>query len=177
MRSAYVVDMRVDHAANILGALVQALSDDVGTAIAGPADRSATDAAALVHLSKYRGASIDALRAPLRLSHPGCVRLVDRLEGERLVARGEAEDGRSCALALTRAGRAAARSVLDSRLGALRRALAALSPGERQSFAALVGKVLGSLVLDEAHALAVCRVCDYDACPDSVCPVARALGG
>ncbi len=175
MRTAYVLDVRIDTVANILGALAQALTDGVGEAIAGERDRSPTDAAALVHLAKYRGGSIDALRAPLRLSHPGCVRLIDRLEEQRLVARGEADDRRSRALDLTRAGEAAARAVLDSRLATLRRALETLSPRERETLAALLGRLLTGLVEDEAHALAICRVCDYDACPDSVCPVARAF--
>jgi len=159
--------------ANVLGAFAQAITDGVHEAIddrAGP-----QGAAALVHLSKYGGEPIDALRRPLGLSHPGCVRLVDRLEERGLVVREEGEDRRARSLRLTKVGASAARSVLRAREVALQRALAALSPKEQQTLGALVAKALGALVEDEAHALAVCRVCDYGACPDEACPVAQAL--
>jgi DNA-binding MarR family transcriptional regulator len=162
--------------ANIVGAFAQAVTDAVREAVAEGAEPQ-NSAAALVHLSKYRDEPIDALRRPLRLSHPGCVRLVDRLEERRLVVRGEGADRRSRPLRLTPAGEKAARGVLRKRGSALDRALEALTPGERRELARLAGKVLSELVHDEAQALTVCRVCDYDACPDSLCPVAKALGG
>jgi DNA-binding MarR family transcriptional regulator len=167
--------VRTDTIANVVGALAQAITDRIDDAIAEAPGRPHVDAAALVHLSKYRDDSIDALRQPLRLSHPGCVRLVDRLEESRLLGRSEGADRRSRSLRLTPAGEAAAKTVLRTRHAALRRALQTLTPREQQQLGRLVGKVLGGLVHDEAEALAVCRVCDYASCPDAVCPVARAL--
>jgi MarR family transcriptional repressor of emrRAB len=167
--------VRAETAANILGALAQALADEVDGAIAAGTERSQLDAAALVHLSKYAGSSIEALRVPLRLSHPGCVRAVDRLEEQGLLERREAADRRARALELTAAGRAVARAVLRERQERLCEALRSLSAAERETLAALAGKLLTRLVRDEAHALAICRVCDYGVCPDGVCPVARAF--
>jgi DNA-binding MarR family transcriptional regulator len=169
--------MEASTIANIVGAFAQAVSDEIQEGIAGDAGQVPNGAAALVHLSKYPNAPIDGLRSPLRLSHPGCVRVVDRLEAERLVVRGTGTDRRSRPLRLTPAGEVAARSVLRKRRGSLRHALGALSAREQEALAALAAKVLTALVHDEPQALAVCRVCDYDACPDSVCPVAKALGG
>ncbi len=177
MRTAYDGGMRPETVANVLGALAQAVSDAVGQSVAEDLDESWTSVAALVHLSKYPHDTIDALRKPLGLSHPGCVRLVDRLEEGGLVARGDGEDRRTRSLRPTAAGRAAARKVLRKRQSALERVLATLSASERSHLGQLLGKMLTRLVHDEAQALAICRVCDYDACPDAVCPVARGLSG
>jgi hypothetical protein len=49
-----------------------------------------TAPAALIHLSKHPGESIDGLRTPLGLTHSGGVRLVDRRAREGYVARGPA---------------------------------------------------------------------------------------
>jgi len=173
MRFAHIYRMKPDTIANVVGAFAQAVVDGVQGAVS---DGSAPQAAAaLVHLSKYAGEPIDALRSPLRLSHPGCVRVVDRLEQRRLVVRGEGDDRRARPLRLTPAGASAAKTVLRRRQVALRRALAVLTPHEQQQLGRLVGKALSALVEDEAQALAVCRVCDYGVCPDADCPVAKAL--
>ena len=97
------------------------------------------------------------------------------LDGTGLVQRGEGADRRSRPLRLTAGGDSAARAVLRKRRAAVDGALRALTPLEQRTLARLAGKVLTAIVRDEAQALAVCRVCDYDACPDSDCPVARAL--
>ncbi len=177
MRNAYDGCVRAETVANVLGAFAQAVADAVGESVAEDLDDSWTSVAALVHLSKYPHDTIDALRKPLALSHPGCVRLVDRLEERGLVARGDGQDRRTRSLRPTAAGRAAARKVLRRRRLALERVLATLSAGERKRLGELLGKMLGGLVHDEAQALAICRVCDYDACPDAACPVARGLAG
>jgi DNA-binding MarR family transcriptional regulator len=167
--------MESETVGNVIGAFAQAVTDAVQRAISDGKGAPASASAALVHLSKYHDEPIDALRRPLGLSHPGCVRLVDRLEDRRLVQRGEGSDRRSRPLRLTAGGETAARGVLRKRRAALDRALAALTPKEQRTLARLAGKVLTAIVDDEAAALVVCRVCDYDACPDSVCPVAKAL--
>ncbi|HEY8515380.1 MAG TPA: helix-turn-helix domain-containing protein [Candidatus Binatia bacterium] len=165
--------MKPETAANIVGAFALAICDGIREAVDGRAGSQA--AAALVHLSKYGDEPIDALRRPLRLSHPGCVRLVDRLEEQKLVVRGAGEDRRARPLRLTPAGASAARTVLRRREAALRRALAALTPREQQTLGRLAAKALAALIEDEAQALTVCRLCDYGACPDDDCPAAKAL--
>jgi DNA-binding MarR family transcriptional regulator len=167
--------MRPATVANVCGAFARAVTDDIDQAVTEGTGEAATIAAALVHLSKYQDETIDGLRKPLGLSHPGCVRLVDRLEAGRLVVRAEGADRRTRALRLTSAGADKAKEVLHRRSLALRRALGTLTQREQQVLAGLVGKVLTALVDDEAHALRVCRVCDYDACPSATCPVASAL--
>jgi MarR family transcriptional regulator, negative regulator of the multidrug operon emrRAB len=158
--------MKSATAANVLGALAQAIGDAVA------ADSAA---AALVHLAKYPDEPIDALRRPLGLSHAGCVRLVDRLEEQGLVERSEGEDRRVRALRLTRSGGSAARRVLEAREDALTRAIGQLSANERDQLVRIATKVLAELVVDSAAALAVCRLCDYARCPDDVCPTGKAV--
>jgi MarR family transcriptional regulator, negative regulator of the multidrug operon emrRAB len=170
-----IAPMQSETVANVIGAFAQAVADAVQEAVSEGSAAPPSAAAALVHLSKYRDEPIDALRRPLGLSHPGCVRLVDRLEERRLVLRSEGSDRRSRPLRLTAAGETLARGVLRKRRGALKRALGALTPAEQRTLARLAGKVLTEIVRNESHALAVCRVCDYDACPDADCPVTRAL--
>jgi DNA-binding MarR family transcriptional regulator len=162
-------------AVNVLGAFAQAVVDAIETRLETTTDLGPASAAALVHLSKYGGAGINALRVPLELSHPGCVRLVDRLEAQDLVVRGDAADGRAVALQLTARGRAAAKVVLQRRRDALEGALSALTLRERAELGRLAAKVLERLVHDEPQALQTCRLCDYGACPDDVCPVGKAL--
>jgi DNA-binding MarR family transcriptional regulator len=160
---------------NIVGAFAQALVDQVEAGVGRATDQGPTSAAALVHLSKYGGEGINALRVPLALSQPGCVRLVDRLQEQSLVARRAATDGRAVALHLTPGGRAAARRALARRGRALERALAGLSARERMQLGTLAAKVLQHLVRDESQALQTCRLCDYGVCPDATCPVEKAL--
>jgi MarR family transcriptional regulator, negative regulator of the multidrug operon emrRAB len=158
---------------NVLGALALALTDRLRASAA--AERGGTASAALVHLSKYGDGTIDALRRPLELSHSACVRLVDRLAEQDYVVRRPGKDARSVAVRLTAKGRNAARAILRRREDALGEALAALTAREQAQLGALVGKLLAALVASERDALRVCRLCDYATCPDTVCPVTRAL--
>jgi DNA-binding MarR family transcriptional regulator len=174
MRTAYEWVVQSSTITNVLGAFAQAIVDAVETGVEST-DLSPASAAALVHLSKYEGARISELRVPLELSHPGCVRLVDRLEVLRLVTRGAADDGRAVALHLTARGSAAARSTLRRRGEALESVLSALTARERAELGRLAAKVLTRLVRSEPQALQTCRLCDYAACPDDVCPVGQAL--
>src|SRR5262249_42889960 len=126
---------------NVVGALSRAMIDSIDEATFALGDHNPTAIAALVHLSKYPGESVDGLRKPLQLSHPGCVRLVDRLAHARLVERRPAVDGRAVALHPTRAGMTAARAVLRKRAEALDAAVGALSTAEQQTLGRLVAKV------------------------------------
>jgi DNA-binding MarR family transcriptional regulator len=64
---------------NLLGALALTLADQIGTG---------SDAAALITLRNYaEGEPLELLRRALALSHPGVVRLADRLERRGLVER------------------------------------------------------------------------------------------
>ena len=160
---------------NVLGALSLAISDRVQHGVTAAVDQAPTGAAALSALDQFlRDPTIDLLRQVLGLTSSGTVRLVDRLEKDGLVRREPGTDRRSTVVALTPAGRRAAREVTAARRLVLRDALAPLSPQERRVFGELAGRVVASLARPAGATGWTCRLCDLDACgrPDGRCPVA-----
>jgi MarR family transcriptional repressor of emrRAB len=161
--------------ANLLGALVLALGDDLRAATEAGAEHGASAPAAVVLIGSYPGRTIDALRTGLSLSHSGTVRLVDRLAAGGLVRRAAGADGRSVSLHLTAAGRASMRALLAERRRALEGALAALSESERRQLERLSEKLLGAMTRSETRADQICRLCDDSVCPAASCPVECAI--
>ena len=165
--------MDATNLANVLGALVLRLGDELRAAVVGP-ERDATAMTALVHLSKYPDETIEGLRVPLALTHSGGVRLVDRLEAAGYVERHEGADARAVALRLTRKGREVAGAVLARREEVLARVLRVLSAPEREVLGGLVSRLLVHEVPTAPAAMRTCRLCDYAACRQ--CPIGSALG-
>jgi DNA-binding MarR family transcriptional regulator len=156
---------------NLLGALALTLADQIGTG---------SDAAALITLRNYaEGEPLDLLRRALALSHPGVVRLADRLERRGLVERRRSErDGRAVALRLTPAGRRAADEAQATRADAVDTAVAALGKDERRALDGMLERMLAAHTTDSTASLVICRLCDPDVCghPAS-CPVTLAAQG
>jgi MarR family transcriptional regulator, negative regulator of the multidrug operon emrRAB len=167
MRRAYNVWVNSENIGNVLGALAEWVTEQVGAAVCS-AGLNLAEVSALSFLEKYPGGSIERLRAPLGLSHSGCVRLVDRLAREGYVERRMGEDARTVALYLTRRGRGWVEAALERRAEALGRALHVLDPGEREMLGKLVSKLLEQSVSRPSTADKVCRLCDYEACVE--CP-------
>ena len=163
--------------ANLLGALGLALADRLSAA-AKPIGSSSA-AAALVALSaRAARPSIDALARIVGLSHSGTVRLVDRLERDGLVERRRGADQRSAALALTPAGRRAARRVLTRREAEMHSLLALLTDDQRAALTVVAQSILAELGADADAERRVCRLCDLDACGRSrgLCPAVATRG-
>src|SRR2546427_8823017 len=81
MTSTYIFPLMPDpRSANLLGAAVTALNDELEAATASGAEHGAAFPAALVSVHWAPGLSIEQLRRILGLSHSGTVRLLDRLE-------------------------------------------------------------------------------------------------
>ena len=151
---------------NVVGALALAISDDVLAA----ARADEPEAAAIALIGHVPGLSIDRLRRALGLSHPGAVRLVDRLAAAGLATRFRAgPDRRAVTLALTDAGAARCRALLARRQGVLARALATVSEDDRQALGRIAEALLGVLPVGITDACRICRLCDPAACVD--CPV------
>jgi len=159
----------IDRTANLLGV--------VGLAVAGRIEQTARDIlnhagetpAALVVIGYGLGPSNDELRQVLGLSHPGVVRLVDRLVADRLVTRREGRDKRSIALHLTRQGMALREELLKGRLAAIRPLLAPLSGAEQDALAGLLHKMLSGMETTDQERCNLCRLCDGRVCTD--CPI------
>ena len=166
-----------ERTAQLLGALALALADRAGAAVEEDAGVSGTDAAALVTLRNYaEGEPLDLLRRALAISHPGVVRLADRLQARGLVERQRSDrDGRAVALRLTAAGRRSADAALAARADAIDAALETLDPGQRRALTPMLELMLGAQTTDSTASLVICRLCDPDVCghPER-CPVTQA---
>jgi MarR family transcriptional regulator, negative regulator of the multidrug operon emrRAB len=166
-----------ERTANLLGALALTLADRADAAVRDGAGVAGSDAAALVTLRNYaEGEPLDLLRKALALSHPGVVRLADRLEARGLVERRRSDrDGRAVALELTPAGRRAGDEALAARAGALDAALGALDASERRALEGMLERMLGVETTDAVASLVICRMCDPDVCGHpGRCPVTQA---
>lgn len=132
------------------------------------------DAAGITLIGHVPGMSILELSKGLALSHPGTVRLVDRMVAGGFVTRSRSEeDGRTVALTLTPAGEAQEHAVLASRCISLECALSHLSEAEVTLLSKISEKLLNAMVTDDHSALRICRLCDSDACIG--CPVEAKL--
>jgi MarR family transcriptional regulator, negative regulator of the multidrug operon emrRAB len=167
---------RADRAftANVLGTLALSVADRVAIGAARVARHGANAPAALVTLLWYPDRPIAFLADRLRITHPGAVQLVDRLERDGLVDRIPALDGRTKLLALTGRGESVALEVLHARRDVLERALSALDDAQVRALADAAGAMLEAITDDLLTSEFMCRMCDELACPDARCPVERA---
>jgi DNA-binding MarR family transcriptional regulator len=166
--------MSTSRRANLLGALALGLTDLIREAGETETRFGGEGAAALVVIGQAPGTSIRSLSTALRLTHPGTVRLVDKLAAAGLVRRRpvlRGADRRAVALTLTAAGRRTVKAVLAARERRLQVALANLTAGEQVALTPLLEKLLAGLTTSEAQGDALCRLCDLAACPQSHCPV------
>lgn len=158
-----------DRTANLLGALGLAVADRIGEAARQTLGHVGETPAALVVIGYGLGPSNDQLRRILGLSHPGAVRLVDRLVADGLVERREGRDRRAIALYLTPQGHALREALLLERLGSIRPVLAPLSAEEEQMLGTLLQKLLAALPATDLERCSLCRLCDNRVCTD--CPI------
>ncbi len=156
--------------ANLLGALAIGISDRIRLAAAEKTSMGGEAAAALIVIGHMAGLSVDQLGRVLKLSHPGTVRVVDRLVAADLAERrASLTDRRVLALHLTPAGEAERSAVLEGRSAAICAVLGHVPPADYPVLEQLVEKMLASLPCDATSAMSVCRFCDQQACP--ACPM------
>ena len=163
--------MRDARMLNLLGAFALSTVDGLNAAVEASAGYGGETPAALVTLGVEPGISINGLRQILKLSHPGTVRLIDRLDSQDLVERRAGADGRTIALFLTEAGQARRRQILAARRQPLQRVVETLTPHERQQLTQLLEKMLSAMTTTELQAFVICRLCEEEICPGDRCPV------
>ncbi len=159
----------IDRTANLLGVVGLAVADRIEKIALDVLNRAGETPAALVVIGYSSGPSNDQLRRILGLSHPGSVRLVDRLVADGLVERREGRDKRAIALYLTERGVALREELLKGRLAAIRPLLAPLTGIEQETLAALLHKMLSSMETTSLERCMLCRLCDTRVCSD--CPI------
>jgi MarR family transcriptional regulator, negative regulator of the multidrug operon emrRAB len=165
----------IDRTANLLGAVGLAVADRIEETARGILNHAGETPAALVVIGYGLGPSNDQLRRILGLSHPGTVRLVDRLVGDGLVERRPGRDKRAIALYLTQRGKELREELLKQRLAAIRPFLAHLTEAEQETFAALLHKMLQSMEPTDLERCTLCRLCDDSVCSD--CPIPAEFRG
>lgn len=166
-----------DAGANRLGALALRIADRLQLALTADGKRSASAATALCGLHNFLDApTIEQLAAVLGLSSSGTVRLVDGLVEDGLVTRSRGSDARETTVALTRAGRRAAKRMVDARAAVLADVLSPLSTGERAIFDDLLDRMLVGIVDGSRAKGWMCRLCDTATCGaerGQPCPITK----
>ncbi len=161
---------------NLVGAFALGLSDEILGVVHDETGQHVSASAALTTLLANPGVTVDDLSGSLGISGSGTVRLVDRLEAASLIERHRSQgDGRAVELLLTEVGRRLAQRVLAERRAVIKRALNALSDDEQAALERSVEKMLAALTPDRARADFICRLCDYECCPQDSCPVEQAV--
>jgi MarR family transcriptional regulator, negative regulator of the multidrug operon emrRAB len=158
-----------DRTANLLGTVGLAVAARIEAAARAVLAHGGETPAAVVVIGYGLGPSNEELRRILGLSHPGNVRLIDRLVADGLVERRAGVDRRSIALFLTEAGHDLRERLLKGRLAALRPLLAPLTRPEQDELGALLAKLLAGLPASDSDRCHLCRQCDDRVCTD--CPI------
>lgn len=159
----------VDRIANLLGVVGLAVADRIERSARDILNHAGETPAALVVIGYGLGPSNEGLRSILGLSHPGSVRLIDRLVADGLVERRQGSDRRSIALYLTKQGQERRETLLRERLNAIKPLFAGLTDAEQESLGVLLHKMLSSLDTSDLERCTLCRLCDNRVC--SNCPI------
>ena len=169
VRGAHNLLRMIDRTANLLGVVGLAVANRIEDAARDVLRHGGETPAALVVIGYGAGPSNDQLRRILGLSHPGTVRLVDRLVADGLVERRKGQDKRAIALYLSEQGMALREELLKERLAAIRPLLSPLTGAEQETFTALLHKMLSSMETTAAERRTLCRLCDSRICAN--CPI------
>lgn len=167
--AAHTLQNMIDRTANLLGAIGLAVADRIEEAGCDILSHAGETPAAVVVIGYGLGPSNDQLRRILGLSHPGSVRLVDRLVADGLVERHRGRDKRAIALYLTERGEGLREELLEGRLAAIRPFVALLAGAEQEALASLLHKMLSSMETTDLERCTLCRLCDDRVCTD--CPI------
>lgn len=159
----------IDRTANLLGALGLAVADRIEETAREIINHAGETPAALVVIGYGLGPTNDRLRRILGLSHPGTVRLVDRLVADGLVERQAGADKRSIALCLTKNGHATRTALLEGRLAAIRPLLEPLTASQKQALDEILHTVLQAMPQSDLDRCRLCRLCDDKVC--AACPI------
>jgi len=156
---------------NVFGAIALGVSDQIIEFIRTETDLSAVEAATLVQVNFRPNETIKSLASKLRLSHPGAVRVVDRLRSLGYIERSPGQDKRQALLYLTDKGERGIKQVAAARARVLKTVLAGLSDDERDVLTPILNKLVSGVVRNNVDAYAHCRFCNTDLCYAENCPI------
>ena len=156
-----------EYLANQLGALALILNDRVDAAMGG---RSATAAAILASLRHHGPMTGTSLARIVGVAQPTCVRVVDGLATEGLVARGP-KAGRDVQLRLTAYGEIEAERLGKARLQAIYPLLDDMSLNQGVALGMFAAQLMAAATDSRLTANRNCRLCDRGICQGAACPV------
>ena len=155
--------------ANLLGVLAHHIHERVEATNSEILGHSGETAAALIVIGYDHGPPSEAVRSVLGLSHPGMVRLVDRLVADRLVERRQGKDARTLALYLTDRGHQKRKELLNARLAAIGSIMEGLSNEEEKGLSRLLERLLICQEPSDLERRQLCRLCAKSVCEN--CPI------
>ena len=167
--------MKNPRLANLVGALGLTLADGQQRVVTATTALASSEASALNFVGQTPGCSIEAVRTALAISHPGTVRVIDRLADRALVERKAGVDGRTRGLWLTRAGNDAWERLNEERLAWLDAVIERLGRTEQAQLESIVQELLAVLTPGYDESEHMCRLCDLRVCPQDRCPITLAL--
>jgi MarR family transcriptional regulator, negative regulator of the multidrug operon emrRAB len=157
---------------NVLAAWALAVADAIRGATEMSTGMSGAAPAALVAVVADPGMTIEGLRRVLGLTHPGTIRLVDRLVEVGWVDR-RPGTGRAVHVVPTAEGVRAERRLAAARRAAVAGLHDTLSQDALHTVAGLLDRTLAAATGSVEDAKHLCRLCDRPSCAS--CPVAGAL--
>lgn len=161
----HIDELRRDR--NVIAAWAVAVTDAVRAAVERSTGIAGSGPAALVAIVADPGLRIDDLRRVLGLTHPGTVRLVDRLVENGWIQRQQGA-GRTVLLVPTKSGRLAERKLAEAREDAVAALLTTMSEQDVRRVAGLVAPVLAATAGDVDAMRRLCRLCNRNVCNE--CP-------
>lgn len=159
----------INRISNLLGVVALAATDVIEETARDILNHTGETSAALVVIGYGTGPTNGQLQRTLGLSHPGTVRLVDRLVADGLVERREGRNKREVALYVTKLGALTRETLLKGRIAAIRPFVASLSVEEQQTLECLLHKMLSSMDTSAQERRTLCRLCDSRVCTN--CPI------
>jgi DNA-binding MarR family transcriptional regulator len=157
---------------NLMGALSVVISDRVNEKAETLIGMGGEAPAAVVQIGTLPGLTITSLGSALGLTHSATVRVVAKLEAEKLVKKARGEDAREVRVTLTTAGERSMKKILSARESVLSKLLSTLPMEARTQLDGLLTSLLRTVAGDEEEANRICRMCDENCCRGGPgCPV------
>lgn len=157
--------------ANLLATFAGEVTERVTAELKSHPSQTDSAAAALNVIGFWEGCTNTELSRVLGLSHTATVRLVDKLEAQKLVESRSGKDRRAVYFYLTKAGEAAVKPILVARCAAVDGYLSVLTKAEEEQLAGLLDKLMRPLATDGFAISHICRLCNLTACPPDRCPM------
>lgn len=153
---------------NQIAAFARGLNARIEEELESTFGRSLSELTALVSIQNCDQFHIGWLAETLGLQHSSAVRVVDRLEQDRLISRLDKDAKKQVGLKISRSGATLARKVLALREQITEAYLASITEEQQKSLAQIIQPVIRSQTATSIGLYRHCALCDDGACTN--CP-------